>query len=129
MIRYRTQDDAPHLLIELDETVSGSEVRRELADLPDDLQALPLHFVALVVYPDVTLFKANAVGPLFYYVAHLFDADPGLCVFVDGGRSPHPGLRTFIDQIGLDDPVAFVRTQAEADAHIQQHVPSQDEGV
>jgi hypothetical protein len=119
MVRYRTQSRAPHLLIELSGEVSGEEVRRELADLPDALASLPPDFVALAEYPAVILFKANAVGPLFYFVTHIFDAEPGLFVFVDGGQSPHPGLRAFVEQIGLDDQVAFVRTREEADDRIR----------
>jgi hypothetical protein len=129
MVRYRTQPEAPHLVIELDGSVSGEEVRRELAALPDDLSRLPEGFVAVAAYPDLSLFKAGAVGPLFYYVAHLFDADPGLCVFVDGGQTHHPGLRAFIEQIGIDDQVAFVPTREAAAARIRQHVQSQDEGA
>lgn len=121
-VRHYTRERAPQLVIELDGRVSGSEVRRGLADLPETLAALPSHFVALIVYPDVILFEAEAVGPLFYFVAHLFDADPGLCVFVDGGRSPHPGLRAFIEQIGLTDQVAFVPTRAAADDRIRTFV-------
>ena len=124
MIRYCTQDEAPHLLFELEEAVSESEVRRGLAGLLDDLQTLPNDFVMLAVYPEMTFFEADAVGPLFYYVARIFDAAPGFCVFVDGGRSPHPGLRAFIEQIGLDDQVAFVPTREEADARIQQYLQS-----
>lgn len=119
MIRYRTQERAPHLLIELEGTISGQEVRQGLADLPDVLAALPPNFVVLAVYSEVVLFQANAIGALFYFVAHIFDADPGLCVFVDGGKSPYPGLRAFIEKIGIDDQVAFVRTQAEADERIR----------
>lgn len=126
MIRYRTQQEAPHLLIEIDDVVSGAEVRRDLDGLPEALQPLPEGFVALVVHPDVTLFKADAIGSLFYFVAHLFDADPGLCVFVDGGQSPHPGLRAFIEQIGLDDQVAFVPTREAAGTRIQQYLDARD---
>jgi hypothetical protein len=129
MIRYRTQSDAPHLVIELDDTVSGEEVRRELADLPGTLQTLPDGFVMTAIYPDLTLLRFDAVGALFYYVAHIFDAAPGLCVFMDGGQPHHPGLRAFIKKVGLDDQVAFVPTPEEANSHIQQHVQSQEEGV
>jgi hypothetical protein len=129
MIRYRTQPDAPHLVIELDDTVSGEEVRRKLADLPEALQTLPDGFVMMAVYPDLTLLQFDAVGALFYFVAQIFDADPGLCVFVDGGQPHHPGLRAFIKKVGLDDQVAFVPTREEADTRIRQHVQSQDEGV
>jgi hypothetical protein len=119
MIRYRTQGRAPHLLFELEGRVTGTDVRRELADLPQVLASLPTDFVVLAVYPDVILFEADAIGPLFYFTTHIFDAEPGLCVFVDGGRPPHPGLRAFIEKIGLDDQVAFVLTRAEADERIR----------
>jgi hypothetical protein len=119
MVRYRTQERAPHLVIELEGRVTGSAVRRAFADLPDTLSALPADFVARIDYPDVVLFEAEAIGPLFYFVTHLFDAEPALCVFVDGGRSPHPGLRSFIEQIGLTDQVAFVPTREAADERIR----------
>ena len=122
MIRYRTQPDVPHLVIELDDTVSGEAARRELADLPEALQTLPDGFVMTAVYPDLTLLRFDAVGALFYFVAHVFDADPGLCVFVDGGQPHHPGLRTFIKKVGLDEQVAFVPTREEADDRIQQYL-------
>jgi hypothetical protein len=60
MVRYTTQPDPPHLLFELDGTVSGGEVRRELAGLPEDLSELPDAFVMLAVYPNVTFFEADA---------------------------------------------------------------------
>jgi hypothetical protein len=107
MIRYHTQPEAPHLLVELDGAVAGAEVREEVADLTDALSTLPDDLVMLATYPTVTLFKP--------------DANPGLCVFVDGGQSPHPGLRAFIHQIELGDQVAFVRTREAADDRIQQY--------
>lgn len=124
MIRYRTQERAPHLVFELGGKVAGKDVRRELADLPDVLASLPKNFVMLAVYPEVILFEADAIGPLFYFITHIFDVDPGLCVFVDGGKSPHPGLRAFIEKIGLDDQVAFVPTEEEADERIRVYVES-----
>lgn len=127
MIRLRTQQRAPHLVVELTDTVSDHDVRQELTTLPELLSTLPNRFVALIVYSEVLLFEAEAVGPLFYYVTHLFDADPGLCVFADGGRSPHPGLRSFIRQIGLEEQVTFVRTRDEADAHIRAFIQSSEE--
>ncbi len=126
MIYLRTQQPAPHLVIELENTVSGPDVRQELASLPTLLSALPDRFVARIVYSELLLFEAEAVGPLFYYVTHLFDADPGLCVFVDGGRSPHPGLRSFIRRIGLTDQLVFVPTRSEADAQIRSFVQEQE---
>ena len=119
MIRYGTYEHPPHLRIELDGRVAGPDVRRAFADLPAALEALPPGFVAQVVYPDVLLFEADAVGPLFYYVTHLFDAEPALCVFVDGGSSPHPGLRAFVERLGLTDQVCFVPTREAADEQLR----------
>ena len=122
MIRYDTRSAAPHLVVELKGTVSEEEVQRELAQLPGDLASFPDAFVALVLYSEVGLYEADAVGPLFGFFARLFDAGPGLCVFVDGGQSPHPGLRTFIEKVGLEDQVVFVRTRNEANQRIQRHL-------
>jgi hypothetical protein len=119
MIRYDTHTDPPHLRIDLDGRIAGPDVRRTFADLPADLAALPSGFVARIAYPDVLFFEADAVGPLFYYVTHLFNADPALCVFVDGGSSPHPGLRAFVEQLGLTDQVCFVPTREAADERIR----------
>lgn len=119
MVRYRTQERAPHLIIDLKGRVSGSAVRRAFADLPETLSSLPAGFVVRIAYPDVILFEAEAIGPLFYFVTHLFDANPGLCVFLNGGASPHPGLRSFVEQIGLTDQVCFVPTREAADERIR----------
>jgi hypothetical protein len=119
MIQYDTHADSPHLRVDLNGRVTGSDVRRTLADLPAALAALPSGFVAQVAYPKVVFFEADAVGPLFYYVTHLFDADPAFCVFVDGGASPHPGLRAFIEQLGLTDQVCFVPTREAAAERIR----------
>ena len=118
MIRYSTHPDAPHLVVELEGTISGATVKKELRTLPDDLASMPDQFVMLALYPDAGLVEAEALRPLFYLVAQVFEADPHLCVFVDGGHSPHPGLRSFINQIGLDGQVAFVRTKADAEKRI-----------
>ncbi|HKL88290.1 MAG TPA: hypothetical protein VJ884_04730 [Salinibacter sp.] len=126
MIRYRTQERAPHLLFELTGKVAGKDVRQELADLPEVLASLPSDFVVLAVYPEVILFEADAIGPLFYFITHIFDADPGLCVFVDGGQSLHPGLRAFIEKIGLEEQVAFVPSREEADVRIRAFVQSRE---
>lgn len=122
MVRFHTQRRAPHLVIELSGQVSGPKVRSELQDLPDTLSSLPPQFVALALYPNLTVLDADAVGPLFYFVAHLFDADPGLCVFVDGGRAHHPGLREFINQVGLKDQTVFAPTEEAGQAHIRTYL-------
>lgn len=119
MIRYSTHRDAPHLVIELEGTISGEAVKGELGSLPEDLATLPDDFVMLALYPDAGLVEPEALRPLFYLVARIFEAEPKLCVFVDGGHSPHPGLRAFINQVGLDGQVAFVRTKEEAQRRIE----------
>lgn len=119
MIRYRASDTPPHIIVEAEGKVSGSEVRRELSTLRRDVEALEPGFVVLAVYPDLVLLKAGAVGPLFYYIARIFDNDPGLFLLVDGGQSPHPGLRSFVTTLGLHDQVRFAATRDEADAIIQ----------
>jgi len=118
-IRHHTRRRAPHFVVEFSGRVSGTDVRRAFADLPDTLAALPPDFVALLVYPDLILLEPEAVPPLFYFVTYLFDADPGLCVFVDGGKSPHPGLRAFIERVSLAGQAAFVPTRAAADDRIR----------
>lgn len=119
MIRYRTRSTAPHIRIELADTVSGTEVRRELDALPDDLATMPDGFVAMAVWSELALIRESALGPLFYYVTALLYADPGLFVLVDGGRSPHPGLRSFIEQVGVDDQVTFVASREQAAERIE----------
>lgn len=125
VIDYRTQEHAPHLLIELGGRISGNSVRRKFSDLPEVLASLPSHFVALVVYKDVLLFTTDAMGPLFYFITHLFDADPGLCVFVDDDTPTHPGLRSFIEQVGLDGQVSFLPTLEEANEQIEAYAFTQ----
>jgi len=112
MIRHTTYTDVPQLRVEL-------EGRRTFADLPAALASLPASFVARIAYSDVLLFEADAVGPLFYCVTHLFHADPALCVLVDGGSSPHPGLRAFVEQLGRIDQGCFVPTREAADECIR----------
>lgn len=124
MIRYRTSDRAPHLVIELEGTIDEEEIHRTFTALPSTLSSLPAGFVLLTTYVDVVLFQAHALGPLFYNIVRIFDADPQLCVFVDGTNSPYPGLRQFIEQVGLADQVAFVPSRADADDHIQASVRS-----
>lgn len=119
MIRYRASDTPPHITVEARGEVSGAEVRRELSNLRRDLEALEPGFVVLALYPELILLKAGAVGPLFYYIARVFDNDPGLFVMVDGGQSPHPGLRSFVTTLGLTDQVRFAATRDEADAIIR----------
>jgi len=122
IIRDNTRTDPPHRRIDLEGRASGPEVRRTF-DLPAPPASLPVSlpagFVARIAYPDVLLFEADAVGPLFYYVTPLFDANPALFVFVDGGSSPHPGLRAFVEQLGLTDQVCFVSTREAADERIR----------
>ena len=115
----RTQESPPHLIVELDGRITGSTIRHAFNTFPALLAALPSRFVTLATYPDVTLFAPDAVGQLFSIVARLFDAEPGLCVFVDGGKSPHPGLRDFITRVGTESRLLFVPTIADALDHIR----------
>ncbi len=119
MIQYRLQSSPPHLRIDLADTVSRDEVRRELAPLPDDLTTVPEGFVALVVYPNLHLIEEDAVGPLYYAVTHLLHAQPARCVFVNGGHHTHPGLREYIERLARDGQVVFVETEADAAQHIE----------
>jgi hypothetical protein len=120
MIQYHIQSSAPHLRVELAGTLSEEEVARELGPLPDDLATVPENFVGLVVYPDLRHIEEPAVGPMFYAATHLLHARPALCVFVNGGHHPHPGLREYIEQLARDGQVVFVDTEADAAAHIEQ---------
>lgn len=124
MIRYRTQERAPHLVVELEGIISEEEIRRSFSALPATLSSLPADFVLLAAYAEVVLFRAHALGPLFYNIARIFDADPQLCVFVDGTNSPSPGLRQFIEQIGFANQVVFVPSRADADDRIRASVPT-----
>ena len=120
MIQYQLQPDAPHLRLDLAGTLSRHEVEQTLDPLPNDLSPLPNGFVALIVYPDLRRIEEDAVGPLFYAATHLLHAQPSRCIFVDGGHSPHPGLREYIKRIGTDEQVVFVETEADAVPHIEQ---------
>lgn len=121
MIQYHLQSSAPHLRIDLSGTVSGDEVARELASLPDDLTTLPEEFMALIAYPELCLIEEDAVGPLFYAVTHLLHARPARCVFANGGHHLHPGLREYIERLARDGQVVFVESTADATRHIDQH--------
>ena len=120
MIQYHLESSAPHLRIDLSGTVSGDEVTRELASLPDDVAGLPEEFVALIVYPELYLIEEEAVGPLFYAVTHLLHARPARCVFANGGHHLHPGLREYIERLARDGQVVFVESEADATQHIEQ---------
>lgn len=114
MLRYTSSSTSPHVYVEASGMVTASEVRSALSPLPDDLDAMPTDFVVLAEYPDLILIKDDAVGPLFYYVARLFDAEPSLAVFVTGGERKHPGLRQFIETLGRDHEIQIVDTMKEA---------------
>ena len=118
-VRYHTRSRAPQLEIHLEGNVSGNEVRRKFADLPDALASLPRRFFAMIDYGEVILFEADALGPLFYYVTHLYDANPEFCVFVDGDQTPHPGLRAFVEQVGLENQTVFVPSRSEGHERIR----------
>jgi hypothetical protein len=115
MVRFRATDEAPHIHVELSGLITGPEVRAQLAGLPAALDAAPDGFVFLAEYPDLIRFEDDAVGPIFYHVARIFAAEPGLVLFVTGGDEKHPGLRTFVDQVDTHDVHHYVDTLDEAD--------------
>lgn len=124
MIQYHIQSTAPHLRVELAGTLSEEDVARELGPLPDDLATVPENFVGLIVYPELRHIEEPAVGPMFYAATHLLHARPSFCVFVNGGHSPHPGLREYIERLCRNGQVVFVETEADAERHIAQHQTS-----
>jgi hypothetical protein len=124
VIHFHTADEAPHLVIEMSGPMTRDAVCLGFDRFLTVLGSLPPQFVMLATYPDVARIDPDAVGPLFSVVVRLFDADPGLCVFVDGGKSLHPGLRDFIIRVGGESQVAFVPTVAEALPHLGEQHPS-----
>jgi len=122
MIRLRIADEAPHIYVRGSGTLTEAEIRKELAALPDYLDAAPPGFVLLAEYPDLLLIEPDAVGPLFYYIARIFEAQPGLAVFTTGGKERHPGLRAFMSQIDTHGSLRVVHTRAEADRIIDEYV-------
>ena len=124
VIHFHTADEAPHLVIEMSGPMTRDAVCLGFDRFLTVLASLPPQFVMLATYPDVARIDPDAVGPLFSVVVRLFDADPGLCVFVDGGKSLHPGLRDFIIRVGGESQVAFVPTVAEALHHLGEQQPS-----
>ena len=79
----------------------------------------------MALYPNLVMFKSDAVESLFYYIARVFEADPGLFIMVDGNQSPHPGLRTFVEQLGESDQVQFAETRDDAQSLINAYVQTQ----
>ena len=122
MIRLRTAEEAPHIHVRGSGTLTEAEVREELGALPGHLDAAPPGFVLLAEYPDLLLIEPEAVGPLFYYIARVFEAQPGLAVFVTGGKERHPGLRAFMGQIDTHESLRVVHTRAEADQIIDEYI-------
>lgn len=120
MIAYSLHDAAPHLRITLRGTLARTEVEEELASLPENLAGLSSQFVARIAYEDLVHIDDATAEVLYYFVTHLFDANPGLCVFVHGGHSPHPGLREYIEQLARAEQVAFVETPEAAARRIEQ---------
>jgi len=114
MLRYTSSSTPPHVHVEASGRVTAPEVRDALSPLPDDLDAMPDGFVVLAEYPKLILIEEGAVGPLYYYVARLFDAEPRLALFVTGGEQKHPGLRQFIETLSRDHQIQIVDTIAEA---------------
>jgi len=114
MISFRQSQTAPHIVVEAEGTISGADVRRELAPLRDVLKSIEPGFTVMALYPDLVMLQSDAIGALFYYIARVFDAEPGLFLMVDGGRSPHPGLRAFVEQLGVEGQVRFAETIEDA---------------
>jgi len=121
MITYHPSDTPPHIVVEAEGFLSGPEVRRVLAPMKDHLRALEPGFVIMALYPDLVMLKGEAIETLFYYIARVFDADPGLFVMVDGNHSPHPGLRAFVEQLGEENQVQFVAAREEGEALIDEY--------
>lgn len=119
MIRYRTSTEPPHVVVEGAGVITGDEVRRELANFIADLRQQPDDFILLAEYPNLILIEPDAVEPLFYYIAHVFDANLGMAVFVTGGEQKHPGLREFMKRLDVEQRLHVVDTRAEADALIR----------
>jgi hypothetical protein len=71
------------------------------------------------------MFKSDAVETLFYYIARVFESEPGLFIMVDGNQSPHPGLRAFVEQLGESGQVEFVETTDDAQALIDRYMNQQ----
>jgi hypothetical protein len=114
VVHFHTAEDAPHLVVELSGPMTHDAVCLGFDRFLTVLSSLPPQFVLLATYPDVPHIDPDAVGPLFSVVVRLFDAEPSLCVFVDGGRSLHPGLRNFITRVGGENRIAFVPTIDDA---------------
>ncbi|PEN13130.1 hypothetical protein CRI94_10800 [Longibacter salinarum] len=119
MISLRHSKTSPEIVVEAEGSVSGADVRRELAPMRDLLEDIEPGFVLMTVYPNLVMLQPDAIGALFYYVARVFDANPGLFILVDGGRSPHPGLRSFVQQLGIKGQVEFAATVEEAELIIE----------
>lgn len=122
MITYHPSDIPPQIVVEAEGSLSGPEVRRVLAPMHDQLRELQPGFVIIALYPDLVMLKGDAIEALFYYIARVFDADPGLFVMVDGNHSPHPGLRAFVEQLSEENQVQFVATREEGEALIDEYV-------
>lgn len=126
MITYRESHEPPHLIVEASGSISGAEVRRALDPMRERLDTINPGFVMMALYPNLVMFKSDAVESLFYYIARVFDADPGLFIMVDGNQSPHPGLRAFVEQLGESDQVQFVETRGDAQAMVNAFVEKQE---
>jgi len=126
MITYRQSNEPPHLVVEASGSISGAEVRRALNPVRERLDEIEPGFVMMALYPDLVMFKSDAVEALFYYIARVFDAEPGLFIMVDGNQSPHPGLRAFVEQLGESDQVQFVETADDAQALINAFMKEQE---
>jgi hypothetical protein len=125
MITYRQSAEPPHILVEASGSISGAEVRRALDPMRERLDTIEPGFVIMALYPDLVMFKSDAVETLFYYIARVFESEPGLFIMVDGNQSPHPGLRAFVEQLGESGQVEFVETTDDAQALIDRYMNQQ----
>lgn len=125
MITYRESSKPPHIIVKASGSISGAEVRRALRPMRERLNTIEPGFVMMALYPNLVMFKSDAVESLFYYIARVFESDPGLFIMVDGNRSPHPGLRAFVEQLGQSDQVQFVETRDDAQPLINAYMRTQ----
>lgn len=115
MIRYRVTSTVPEVVVHASGVVTADSLRHAFGTFPDDLRALDPGFVLVVHHPALVMFETEAMGLLFTLIARVFDAEPGLVVFVDGGRTLNAGLRSFIERLDTEGRARFVPTKGEAD--------------
>jgi hypothetical protein len=119
MIRYRITSSVPEVVVHASGVVTADSLRHAFDTFPGDLRTLDPGFVLVVHHPALVMFEAEAVGLIYTLVARVFDAEPGLVVFVDGGRTLNEGLRGFIDRLDTEGRARFVSTKQEADGLVR----------